>query len=423
MPCSLVAGAPATGFALTNIGSLDLDLFQPLLIVYDGIGLFGNPDGTTSPKTLTFGLPIGVTGFLASVQGVSFDPGWALGVALTARNDLGVQDVSALGPPRMAPFLGGGPTPVPGAASPTTCATGTAVSTTATHPFPRDGICPNNGPVGTRHSALGENFDATNPAATYGFVNNFPVIPKGTRPNEFFFEMTAAHAPSIGGPLVMTSTGGSNGATMSPDQMESWVWVTPDPNLWLPEFPGGGYVGGVGGISGAFVPSPGVMQAGIGSKTLFGEIDYWSVVGLTPSVPITVFLGQYDPASGQILTQCSGLYATPAATCFTGSVEPYSMQWYAQNCFQDTWLHHGQESLTTPGTPDLGVFLASQDDGGPGTDSFAGMSQVPGSATVPASDPDGPFTATSLDWLVADDFANTSQGSYPYTYLLLFYTP
>jgi len=66
-----------------------------------------------------------------------------------------------------------------------------------------------------------------------------------------------------------------------------------------------------------------------------------------------------------------------------------------------------------------GAFIADPDDSGPGTNSFAGMSGIPGSATQPAFDPDGPFTTIGGDFFVSDEFANPQAPLANYSYIMI----
>ena len=422
-PVTLLLGSPQTAaFNLGAAGTLDLSLAAPLFPLYDGFGVFGTPDGSVANLTLPYGLPTGVTAMLASAQGVSVDPTVAGGVRLTARNDIGVQDISAIGQPEQAPFTTNtGITPI-------------APSVSAIYPYPRDAICPNNGRAssavgandGTLFSALGVNFDSTAPGATTVTVNGIAVDLFCVRPNEILFYLTPAHVSLIAGPMVITSTGGVH--TPSADQMESWVFCTPA-NIPV-EAPATGYGpgGNNAGVSGTYPTNLNTLRGFIGTKELAGQVDYYDASGLPASTNIRVFSGEYDVASGQIQTQCSGLNATPAATCYlhpangTGT-EPFSQQWFANNNpLADTWLQLGL--MVAPGIPAVGTFVADQDDGGPGTDSFAGSSTAAnglGSATVPSLDPDGTWTATGTDGIVNDDFPNPQAGAYPYSYIQLVY--
>jgi hypothetical protein len=417
----LVLGTPSTGFGVVpGLGSIDVNLTAPLFPIYDGIGLFTAPDGSTAPLSLPYALPTGITAYLASAQGVTLDPASPVGATLTARNDVGVQNLASLTAPRMPPFTTpAGVTPVP-------------PSTSIVYPYPRDTICPNIGVPstsvgannGTLMSALGLNFDATSPGATTATVNGLPVDVFAVRPNELFFYLNATHVPGVAGVLIVTSTGGTY--TPPADQMNSWVHVIPAPLASLPtEVPGGGGLT----VSGTFAGSPG-LQAIIGTRGGIGEVDYYDATAIGPGQTVRVYLGQIDLASGQVLTQCSGLPSTPPARCdvcnTTGDGQ-FSQQWYANPCpatispagnnlRADMWLHHG---IGVPGVPILGAFLADPDDSGPGTNSFAGMSGIPASATQPAFDPDGPFVTIGNDFFVSDEFANPQAPLANYNYIMI----
>lgn len=410
MPCALWLGSPVTGYLnIPGVGSLDLDI-TTLATLYDGIGIFvpATP-GVMAPMALPYALPAMPTGMYFHAQGLTIDPSTPTGASLTARNDIGQQDTTTtpLGAPRMAPYIGVTVAPV-------------APSTSALFPYARDSICPNNGQAssgpgthnGTLFSALGANFDATVGGATTATVNGVAVDILAVRPNEILFSLLPTHVASIAGPMIITSTGGVY--TPSADQMESWVFCTPA-NITM-EASGAGYGGGASNTPSGTFAAPGGHQAWIGFKNAPGEVDYYNAMGITPGAALKVFAGEIDLVSGQILTQCSGLPSTPAAICYTSTAQPNSQQWYAPNTLQDTWLHHGQGTVTAPF---LGSFIIDQDDGGPGTCSFAGASQIPGTATQPALDPDGPFTATGTDWIVLDDFPNPTAGAYPYVYIVI----
>jgi hypothetical protein len=410
MPVALFLGSPATGFMNLPIGSLDLDLALPIATVYDGIGIFTAPTpGVVAPIVVPYGLPAMPTGMYFYAQGVTIDPTSPVMATMTARNDIGQQNTvtTPLGAPRMAPYVGVTVTPVP-------------PSTSALFPYARDSICPNNGQAasgpgmhnGTVFSALGANFNASIGGATTATVNGIAVDILAVRPNEILFSLLPSHVPTIAGPMIITSTGGTY--TPSADQMESWVFCTPS-NIGM-EVSGGGYGGTASNIPSGMFAAPGGHQAVIGQKNAPGEVDYYKAVGVTPGTAMKVFAGEIDLVSGQILTQCSGLPPTPAALCYTPTGQPNSQQWYYPNQLQDTWLHHGQGNATVPF---IGSFIVDQDDGGPGTCSFAGASGIPGSATQPGLDPDGPFIATGTDWIVLDDFPNPTAGAYPYTYIVI----
>lgn len=410
MPIALYLGVPATGWLNLGVaGTLDLNLSQPFFTLYDGIGIFGPASPWYAPIVIPYGLPLGPTGIYFYAQGINIDPTTPGNVHLTARNDIGQQNLSAspIGAPKMAPYVGVTVTPVP-------------PSTSALFPYARDSICPNNGQAssaagannGTLFSALGANFDATAIGATTAMVNGIAVDIFAVRPNEILFYLNPAHVPGIGGTMMISSTGGSN--TPSADQMESWVWCIPATIAYEPA--GAGYGGGSLNMPSGTFSVAGGLNAVIGQKNAPGEIDYYKAYGLTPGTGMRVFAGEIDLVSGQILTQCSGLPTTPAALCYTSASQPNSQLWYSPNTLQDTWLHHGQGTVAAPF---LGSFIIDQDDGGPGTCSFAGESQIPGTATMPALDPDTPFIATGTDWVVLDDFPNPTAGAYPYTYIVI----
>ena len=409
MPIALYLGVPSTGYLNFGLaGTLDLDISQPFFTLYDGIGIFAPAGPFFAPIAIPYGLPLGPTGILFYAQGVNIDPTTPGGLHLTARNDIGQQNTTvAFGIPKMAPYVGVTVTPVP-------------PSTSALFPYARDSICPNNGQAssaagannGTLFSALGTNFDATVGGATSATVNGIAVDIFAVRPNEILFYLNPAHVAGIGGAMVITSTGGTY--TPSADQMESWVWAIPA-NIGM-EPAGAGYGGGAGNVPSGGFSVLGGLKAYIGQKNAPGEIDYYNAVGLAPGTSLHVFAGEIDLVTGQIITQCSGLPTAPAALCYTSTAQPNSQQWYAPNPLQDTWLHHGQGTAVAPF---LGTFIADQDDGGPGTCSFAGESQIPGTATQPALDPDGPFMATGTDWIAMDDFPNPTAGAYPWTYIII----
>jgi hypothetical protein len=379
-PATLLVGRPLTKFlGLPGLGSIDLDLGSPFFALYDGLGLGGFPDGTVGSQSFGVPLPANLTLALASLQGASISPTAPLGLALTARLDLGVQDRSALPAPDLPPLSAPGPLPA-------------GAQTTVTYPFPRPYVVfPNHGFTnrspserdGTLFSALGAHFDAVAPAQMSATVNGIPVDVFVVRPTEVLFRLTPPHRAGIGGPLVLGNGAGVDPA--SPDQMEHQVFARPFGTRIAAEEPGLGEPL----VSGAFLPAGG-LQAVRGVIDAGSGRDIWTLLDLGPGVSITAFLGQID-ANGQIVTRCQTQTLPPVAgTCFSPSTEPL------------TQAPSGLLSLLTLRDPVLrhadvaggGIsVLATQDDGGPGVSAFAGRPPIPGPATDPALDPDVPFVS------------------------------
>lgn len=428
LPVTLIVAPPATNaIPLGAAGSVDIDLANIQFVLYDGIGLLGAPDGAMSPLTIPYGLPTGISSYLASAQGVSLDPTSPVGFYMTGRNDICVQDLATpLAAPLVPPFQ------VPAGVAPMT------PSTSTVYPFPRDTICPNIGLAstapgandGTVHSMLGTNFDSTLPGSTTATLNGLPLDVFCVRPNEVIFFTNATHISSIAGPVIVTSTGGTY--TPPADQHNSWVHIIPAPLSTLPtEVAGGGGAVVSGTLSGAAG-----MQAVIGLRSAAGEVDYWDATAMPGGSTVRAFLGQIDLVSGQVLTQCSGLPSTPAARCdvcaITGDGQ-FSQQWFANACptailpptapvgsnlRADMWLHQG---IGAPGAPSLGVFVADFDDSASGTNAFAGFSGIPSPATQNNLDPDGPITTLGggSDFLVSDEFANPTAPLSGYNYIMI----
>ncbi len=369
LPMLLLLGVPAAGTTIPGVGSVDLDLNQPLIPLYDGLGLFGPPNpAAVGSVSLPYVLPPQGTARLGSIQGVCQDPTSPTGLRLTARNDIGVQDVTALGTPSLTPLAAGNP-----------------------FPFPRNAICPNQGPVssaagsrdGHLFSAVGSGFNATAPLAS-ACVNGHAVDVFAVRPDEILFYLNPVHAQAIGGPLVIGTTGCTN-ALVSPDQIENWVFATP----WSSKIYTEAAQTSAPVASGAFPRSAGAYAV-IGQKASASEVDRWLLPSLPPATPIRAFLAEFDRTTGQILTRCapSQFSSTPPATCFPVT-QPESQMWTGAptNPRQDVILR--LVAMTSPTTA-----VSVQNNGGPGTAAFAGMAGIPGSATNPLIDPDGPFFLT-----------------------------
>lgn len=446
-PAILLAGNAVTGFLTAPGLSIDLDIFTGPICIYDAIGTgIGAPCLLPVPVfSLTYGLPTGVTAKLISVQGFDLNPAAPLGVCATARNDIGVQDLATLGAPEMAPFTVAVVTPVPAPPNqPGHCANnpvaGTPVvgPTSATYPFPRDSICPNLAAVGTEISAYCANADATAPGATTATVNNIAVNILHVRPNEIIFTMVAAHEVEIGGPLVITSTGGTMAVAAGPpsdsaDQPERWVWCVPQSasNILIEPANTGFGGGGAGGTSGNFQGLTGLVM-GIGRKDGNNQVDYWKDEGLPQNAPIRGAMLQIDGimyAAGklQMRVQASGISPTVGPSLNYATTQAWSQCWPAvtQQCMNDTWFFHNSGDGTgTPGPVNTFPINAGQDDGSCGTNSQYGRSYFLGSdtATQPAIDPDGVELATGLDWHVCNDFGNFYPNPavvVPYLYIIL----
>jgi len=336
----------------------------------------------TAPYVASWTLPPSFPGGTVSLQGFVADPTSVHGVRATARSTIGVQSTPTL-PPDLPPLSGMTP-----------------------FPFARDAIVPNHGPVasssgardGTLHSVVGRRFDAVTPSNTTASVNGIPVEIFVVRPNEILFRLNAAHEAGIGGPLVVTSTGGVS-PTIA-DQMETWVFATPPvteikQETTTPMGPLRGSFSLQGGLKGA----TGVLPNG-------AQHD-WYMEALPSGTQVRGFVGQLD-ANNQLVVRCAT--SATGAQCYsltsgqTGSQMPVNPPG-----IEDLILSHGNYLTTT--------FFGLQDDGGPGSSPFAGMSGIPASATV-SSDPDGPFVMGGGTDMVAVSGAGVG-GAGPFSYLLL----
>lgn len=443
----LMAGTPVTGFISIPGLSIDIDIFTGPICIYDSYGTgIGAPCLLPVPVfSLTYGLPAGITAKLISVQGFDLNPASPAGVCATARNDIGVQDLATLGAPEMAPLTVAVVAPVPApAGQPNKCANNVAGGgpvngpTTATYPWPRDSICPNIGAVGTEHSAYCANADATAPGATTATVNGIAVNVLHVRPNEIIFTLTAAHEVEIGGPLTITSTGGTMAVAApagdSADQPERWVWTFPSSsaNIKIEPANTGFGGGGTGGTSGDFAGLTGLV-AGIGRKDGNNQRDWWKDEGLTPGLPMRGAMLQLDGilyALGklQVIVQASGISPTVGPSLnYAATGQPWSQCWpaVAQQCVNDTWFFHNQGDGTgLPGPVNTFPLTAGQDDAAAGTNSQYGRTYFLGSgtATQPGLDPDGVELTTGLDWHEANDFGNFYPNPVvvvPYLYVIL----
>ena len=278
---------------------------------------------------------------------------------------------------------------------------------------------------GTLFSAYGVNFDSTAPLATTAAVNGSGVDVFCVRPTEIFFYLNSNHVTGIAGPMVITSTGGIY--SPAPDQMESWVHCRPAaPAIEAANQGYGPAPSSNTGVSGTFATTVGTLQAIIGTKDVAGQVDFFDWSGLPGGATMRVYSGQYDVPTGQILTQCSGLPTTPAGVCYIGNFpgnatfNNFTALPYANNNPRaDTWI--GQTVMVGPGVPaPAGSGSGYADDSGPGTNSFWGMSGIPGHATQINLDPDPQMVAVGgIDAVEQNDFANPTASSYPYNYITI----
>lgn len=420
---------PDTGSIEVANLSIDIDPGSLWGAFYDGVGIGapcgGFPNCNPPPQARTTG-PTGTfvanwtvpnipDGHLLSLQGLNVDPASPLGFVATARNDLGVQTLPT-SPPALPPYPGGGVVPPLAATAPFACLPGTASSGSPVYPWPRDAIVPNHGPTqtgagvgdGTLHSMIGSGFDATAASATSVSVNAINVDVWVVRPQEILFRLVPAHEPLIGGPVVVTSTGGVS-ATVA-DQMENWVFATPPATLFRSE----NFTGGSPPVVGFFDPDGG-LQGARGSLPP-GAQRNWRMDNLPMGTPVRAFVGQLSPCTRQLVVRCvPAAVPVTGATCYLPTAQPFTQMPGPPSPVEDLRLFHvfGTTSFST---------LAIQEDGGPGSSPFAGMTHIPasptGAATVPA-DPDIPFSMMGMNDALTVAGAGVSPAAGPYQYMIL----
>jgi hypothetical protein len=347
-PISLFVGPPKTSDFVDPVQdwSVDLDLTRTVA-VYDGLFGMAPPvsTGANGVFAYTMTLPGGPSRRLYSVQGVSPDPAFPSGFALTSRNDVGVQSAT-LPPPDLPPLS----------------ATATGLPP---YPWPRDAIVPNNGPPplvpgqqqGTLHSLVGVGFDASDPSQNQITVNGVAADIEVVRPFEILFRLRPDHRSGLGGPVTVTTPSGTiNGDA---DRMEHQVFVVPPESLVRQ-----GAVGTSGvTVAGGFRSRPGI-QAGRGSVT---AADSWNLGwGSIPvGTQVTVLLTAVDDLTGQFVARCQA-----PTTCFSPLNQPFTQS--------PTFSIHGDVRLDiVPGSPLPQTTLF--DDEGPGSSAF-GTFATPSSA-------------------------------------------
>ena len=397
-PVSLVHGQPLTSNAL--IGNDTLDLSSLDIVIYDGAGVFNSPAAcqvlaicpgpwvtdANGDYAFTYTLP-NANGFIFHLQGISPDPGSVTGYALTPRNDIGVQPSVPANPPQIPPLTSGG----------------------NPYPFARDAIVPNHGHAasaagvadGTLFSLLGAGFDATDPSTAKIEVNGIEADIWVVRPNEILFRLLPAHEDGLGGPVVVTSTSGTY--FPNSDQMEAWVFVHPPASLIGSESP---QTGPSTDPSGGFFSDPNEIQAMRGFLGP-GDADLWGLKLLPANVSIRAVLCEVDPLTDQLITRCSMF---PGAMC---SMNPQSQLPLPPGPRHDLFLQHMIDA------PSGLVLIREQQNGGPGTAAFAGMSGIPGPATNPTTDPDTPFVAQGMMDVLRVRHVMSTGASGQFDYLLL----
>ncbi len=358
LPVTLFFGPPATSFAVLPMAgfSIDLDATLAQVVLYDG--LFGQaPPGVTGASgtlEIPYVLPPAGTVRLGSLQGASADPAACCGIALTSRNDIGVQVVTPAVAPDLPPLAAGGPPPEPGQS--------------AAYPWPRDVVFPNSGPTasaagvrdGTLHSLIGTGFDATNPSANSVLVNGVAAEIAVVRPYEILFRLLPAHATAIGGPVTVVAPGGTFNA--EPDRMENWVIALPPPSLVRTEIPNVG----APFSSGGFRAAPGI-QAARGSVS---AVDFWDLGlgAVPPNTPVTMLLAEIDPATDQVVARCQ-----PPTSCFDPLLHPATQSPVAPNALNDVRLG------LHPGSAQPAAVIL--ENGGPGLAAM-GTVAVPGGTVL-----------------------------------------
>lgn len=388
---SLIVAPPTLDAIPGLVGiSVDIDPFGAgVWAVYDGLGLGimpnWNPGAATVPQSITWTLPTALphANDTVSMQGFVADPTAANGVRGTARNTIGLTTV-----PAVAPDLPPLAAPVP-------------------FPFPRDAIVPNHGPTasapgasdGTLHSVVGRGFDPITPSSTTAAVNNIPVDVWLVRPREILFRLRPAHRSGIGGPLVVTSTGGVSPTVA--DQMEEWVFATPPVTEIKQET-----ATSMGSLAGSFSNQPGLKAAtGILPS---GDQKNWYMEALPSGTQVRAFVGQLD-GNGQLVVRCAT--TATGAVCFPSTAgQMWSQMISNPPGIEDLRIRHGNFMTSS--------FFASQDDTGPGSSPFAGMSGIPGSAALPGV-PFSPFTMSGGADMVEISGLNVGgPGGHPYLLLV-----